>query len=125
MEEIRYIKALEQAIANAQTTVIITSVPVLTACAIADKCEFDKVNIGKFIDMVNEAKKDWHVRNSPDFAINLLNNQGKPYKRYVNITILANTLRVIQLMNDLHARISLHKDEDGNLTGVADITTIP
>ena len=123
MTEIQSFKALEQAITEGETSIMLTQEKILTACAMAERCGFDKMNIGRYIGLVQAAQRDKYVRRDPDFSIGLLNDQGKPYKTFINLTILANTLRIIQLLDDLHARLSLNKDENGNFTGVAAITT--
>lgn len=123
MTEIQSIKAFEQAITDGETSIMLTTERFLVACAMAERCGFDKTNIGRYIGLVQTAQWDKHVRRDPDFSIGLLNDQGKPYKAFINLTILANTLRIIQLLDDLHARLTMNKDENGNYTGVADITT--
>ncbi len=123
MTEVQSFKALEQTISEGETNIMLTSEIILTACAMAEKCEFNNKNIGKYIGLVQAAKQNKYVRHDPDYTIGLLNEKGKPYKKYISITILANTLRIIQLFDSLHARISMHKDDYGNFTGVADVTT--
>ena len=116
-------KALEKVILDGETTINITSERILTACVMAERYGFDKANIGQFINLVLAAKHDWYVRKNPDYVIGLLNEKGKPYRTRINLTVLANTLRVIKMMDDLHARIHRHQDDNGNFTGEADITT--
>lgn len=123
MTEILSNKALEKAILDGETTIKITSKRILTACIMAERCGFDKANIGQFINLVQAAQHDWYVRKTPDYVIGLLNDKGKPYRTHVNLTVLANTLRIIQLMDGLHARVHMHQDDNGNYTGEADITT--
>ena len=116
-------KALEKAILDGETNIKITSNRILTACVMAEKCGFDKANIGQFINLVQAAQQDWYVRKNPDYVIGLLNDKGKSYRTHINLTVLANTLRIIQLMDDLHARVHMHQDDYDNFTGEADITT--
>ena len=123
MTEVQSYKALEQAISEGETNIMLTSEIILTACAMAERCGFDQSDISKYIGLVQVAKQDKSVRYDPDYSIALLNEQGRPYRKYITITILANTLRVIQLLDCLHARVSMHRDDSGNLTGVADVTT--
>lgn len=123
MKEIQSFKALEQAITDGEPTIMLTSDRVLTACIMAERCGFDKADIGKYVGLVQAAQKDKYIRRDPDYSIRLQNDQGKPYKTYASITILANAIRVIQILDNLHSRIILHKDDNENFTGVADITT--
>ena len=122
MTEIQSFKALEQAITDGETSIMLTSERILAACVIAERCGFDKTNIGKYVGLVQAAKQDRYIRHNPDYVIGMLNDQGKPYKKFIDLTILANTLRIIQLLDDLHARISLSEDENDNFTGVAEIS---
>jgi hypothetical protein len=123
MTEILSNKALEKAILDGETTIKITSKRILTACIMAERCGFDKTSIGQFINLVQAAQHDWYVRHNPDYVIGLLNDRGKSYRTHINLTILANTLRIIQMMDNLHARMHIHQDDNGNYTGEADITT--
>ena len=103
---------------------MITSERVLTACIMAERCGFDKTKISRFIGMVQAARNDRHIMRSPDYSIGLLDVQGKPYTTDISIKLLANTLHFIQLFDSLHVRLSMHRDDSGNFTGLADITTL-
>lgn len=124
MTEIQNYKALEQAFKDGETLIMLTSERVLTACIMAERCGFDKTNISNYIGLIQSAKMNWGVRYDPDYSISMLNAEGKPYKKHISISILADAIRVILMMDKHHSRISLQKDENGNFTGIADLTRV-
>ncbi len=122
MTEVLSYKPLEQAIENGEETVKVTSTKFLLACAVAEKCDFEPANIDMLISLVMDAKNGCFVKDNPHYTFPLLNSKGRTFRMPINLTILSVALRVMQILNDKEATVSLQKDENGNLTGVMNIS---
>jgi hypothetical protein len=122
MTEVLSYKPLEQAIDNGDDVVKVTSVKFLLACAIAEKCDFESANIDALIGLVMAEKNGYYVKDNPDFTFPLLNSKGRTFRKPINLTVLSVALRVMQILKDKDVKVSMVKDENGNLTGMMNIT---
>jgi len=121
MTDIQSYKPLSQAIIDGETRLRITSPSFLVASAVAERCEFDEANIQPFLDLVWAAKNGQRPRNNPDYTYTLVGNRGKHYWITLSLSILAMTIRIIQILHSLHATMTIEHDEAGALTGMATI----
>ena len=122
MTEVLSYKPLEQAIDNGEETVKVTSTKFLLACAVAEECDFAPTNSAMLISLLLDANIGCFVKDNPYYTLPLLNSKGRTFRMPINLTILSVALRVMQILNDKGATVSLQKDENGNLTGVMSIS---
>ena len=121
MIEVKSKKPLLEAIQNGEQFIKITDPKFLLACLVAEKCENDKSNVKKFLNVILGSKNGVHTQDSPQIRVGLVNEKGKVWWMFINLSICATALGIIDILNDTYAKIRVEKDERDNLTGNVEI----
>jgi len=121
MTEINSYKPLERAILAGEKEVKITTPKFLLACAVTEKCHANPSYTNRLIGLVMEEKRQRHY--NPETTYTVLSDKGRPHKQHVLLSTIADALHVAKILDGLYVTISLHKNDDGHLTGMMDIVT--
>ena len=121
MTEVQSKKPLLEAIQNGEQSIKITDPKFLLACLVAEECDNDKSNIKKFLNAILVSKNVIETQERPQIRVGLVNEKGKIRWMFINLTICAIALGIIDILNDTYAKIKVEKDESGNLTGNVEI----
>ena len=118
MIEINTKKPLQTAILNGENIIKIKDPNFLVACYIAERCENNKDNVKNFLNFAMNAKNKYYSPKST-FKVGIAKGSGTVHRKTVNLTMCANAMGIIDILNNSHSSIKLGRDEEGNLTGLA------
>ena len=121
MVEVKSKKPLLEAIQNGEQFIKITDPKFLLACLVAEEFENDKSNVKKFLNSILGSKNGILTQDSPKIKVGLVNEKGKVWWMFINLSICATALGIIDILNDTYAKIRVEKDERDNLTGNVEI----
>lgn len=121
MVEVKSKKPLLEAIQNGEQFIKITDPKFLLACLVAEECENDKSNVKKFLNVILGSKNVVFMQERPQIRVGLVNEKGKVRWLFINLSICATALGIIDILNDTYAKIHVEKDEKGFLTGNVEI----
>ena len=121
MIEVKSKKPLLEAIQNGEQFIKITDPKFLLACLVAEECENDKSNVKKFLNVILGSKNGVLTQDSPQIRVGLVNEKGKVWWVFINLSICATALGIMDILNDTYAKIRVEKNEKGILTGNVEI----
>ena len=93
----------------------------LLACLVAEECDNNKSNVKKFPNTIFGSKKGVYMQDKPQIRVGLINEKGKVWWMFINLSICSTALGIIDILNDTYAKIKVEKDENGNQTGNVEI----
>ena len=99
----------------------VTNPKFLLACQVAEECDNDKSNVKKFLSVILGSKNGSYTQDRPQIKVGLVNEKGKVWWLFINLSICSTALGIIDILNDTYAKIKVEKDERGNLTGNVEI----
>jgi hypothetical protein len=121
MTEVKSKKPLLEAIQNGEQNIKVTDPKFLLACLVAEKCDNDKSNVKKFLNVILGSKNVIDMQERPQIRVGMVNEKGKVWWMFINLSICSTALGIIDILNDTYAKIKVEKDERGNLTGNVEI----
>ena len=121
MIEVKSKKPLLEAIQNGEQFIKVADPKFLLACLVAEECENDKSNVKKFLNVILGSKNVIDMQDRPQIRVGLVNEKGKVWRMFINLSICSTALGIIDILNDTYAKIKVEKDERGNLTGNVEI----
>ena len=121
MTEVKSKKPLLEAIQNGEQIIKVTAPKFLLSCLVAEECDNDKSNIKKFLDSILGSRNWVYTQDRPSLRVSLVNEKGKVWWMFINLSICSTALGIIDILNDTYAKIKVEKDERGNLTGNVEI----
>ena len=121
MTEVKSKKPLLEAIQNGEQNIKVTDPKFLLACLVAEECDNDKSNVKKFLNVILGSKNVIDTQDRPQIKVGLVNEKGKVWWLFINLSICSTALGIIDILNDTYAKIKVEKDERGNLTGNVEI----
>ena len=121
MTEVNSKKPLLEAIQNGEQNIKVTDPKFLLACLVAEKCDNDKSNVKKFLNVIFGSKNGIFTQGRPQIRVGVVNEKGKVRWLFINLTICSTALGIIDILNDTYAKIKVEKDENDNLTGNVEI----
>ena len=121
MTEVKSKKPLLEAIQNGEQIIKVTAPKFLLACLVAEECDNDKSNVKKFLNVILRSREGFYTQDRPSLRVSLVNEKGKVWWMFINLSICSMALSIIDILNDTYAKIKVEKDERGNLTGNVEI----
>ena len=121
MTEVKSKKPLLEAIQNGEQIIKVTAPKFLLACLVAEECDNDKSNVKKFLNVILRSREGFYTQDRPSLRVSLVNEKGKIWWMFINLSICSMALGIIDILNDTYAKIKVEKDERGNLTGNVEI----
>lgn len=121
MTEVKSKKPLLEAIQNGEQIIKVTAPKFLLACLVAEECDNDKSNVKKFLNVILRSREGFYTQDRPSLRVSLVNEKGKIWWMFINLSICSMALGIIDILNDTYAKIKVEKDDRGNLTGNVEI----
>ena len=123
MTEVKSKKPLLEAIQNGEHNIKVTAPKFLLACLVAEECDNDKTNVKKFLNVILRSREGIYMQDRRPIKVSLVNEKGKVWWMFINLSICSTALGIIDILNDTYAKIKVEKDENGNLTGNVEIVS--
>ena len=108
MIEVKSKKPLLEAIQNGEQNIKVTDPKFLLACLVAEKCDNDKSNVKKFLNVIFGSKNGIFTQDRPQIRVGVVNEKGKVRWLFVNLTICSTALGILDILNPAERLVDVH-----------------
>ena len=85
MTEVKSKKPLLEAIQNGEQNIKVTDPKFLLACMVAEKCDNDKSNIKKFLNVILGSENVVDMQERTQIRVGMVNEKGKVWWMFINL----------------------------------------